>query len=151
MKILSDAFEPGGYLPVKYTCNGDNVSPALKIIEVSGETESMALIFDDPDAPLGSFTHWIIFNLSPATRELKENMPEDSILEGGVFQGRNSYGDTGYGGPCPPPGNEHRYYFRLYALDTRLDVGPGISRNELIKAMENHTIDQSELMVKFGR
>lgn len=151
MRILSDAFEPGSHLPAKYTCEGENVSPALKITEVSAEAESLALIFDDPDAPLGTFAHWIIFNLSPATRELKENMPEDSILEGGVCQGQNSFGNTGYGGPCPPPGSEHRYYFRLYALNKKLDVGPGISRNELIKAMENSTINQSELIVMFGR
>ncbi len=151
MKITTDAFEAGGKIPVKYTCEGEDVSPVLHIREVPDEAQSLALIFDDPDAPNGTFTHWVIYNLSPDTRELNENVPEGATLENDIYQGRNDFGTTGYGGPCPPQGMEHRYYFRLYALDEVLTVGPGITRNELIKAMEDHTVGQSELMGTFRR
>ena len=113
-------------------------------------TKSFALICDDPDAPSGTYVHWVIFNLPANIRELSENIPKKETLENGVIQGKNDFGKTGYGGPCPP-GGTHRYYFKLYALDTILEGKPGITKRELLKIMESHVLEESQLMGRYKR
>jgi len=109
------------------------------------------LITDDPDAPGGTFTHWVLFNLPADTRSLAENVSKVDELPNGARQGKNGFRKIGYGGPCPPPGKPHRYYFRLYAFDQKLDLKPGASKEEVEKAMEGHTLGKAEIMGKYGR
>lgn len=145
MQLTSKAFTPEGAIPSQYTCDGSNTCPTLEIVDVPENAKSLALIFDDPDAPGGTFLHWTIWNIPPYTETIESDLPEDAI------EGRTSFGDTGYGGPCPPDG-EHRYYFRLYALDTELSELPeGASREELEVAMEGHIIEKAELMGRYDR
>lgn len=145
MQLTSKAFTHEGAIPPQYTCDGNNTCPTLEILDVPENAKSLALIFDDPDAPGGTFLHWTIWNIPPYTETIESDLPED------VIEGRTSFGETGYGGPCPPDG-EHRYYFRLYALDTELSELPeGASREELETAMEGHIIEQAELMGRYDR
>ena len=116
IKITSPAFEDGGMIPAKYTCDGEDISPPLKWQPAHDGTQSIALICDDPDAPMGTFVHWVLFNLPADTSELQENFPDDETLPNGTRQGASDFGKTGYGGPCPPSGT-HRYYFKIYALE----------------------------------
>ncbi|MGA2748720.1 MAG: YbhB/YbcL family Raf kinase inhibitor-like protein [Verrucomicrobiota bacterium] len=144
MRISSPAFEDGGTIPERYTREGGNKRPSLKFEGIPPTAQSLALIVDNPEAPQGAFTHWIVFNLSPATRELNENvMP--TILQ----QGRNDYGQDGYAGP-KSPSNEHHYFFRLYALDSRLTLTHGVSRLDLEEAMIGHIIAVAECQGQFG-
>jgi Raf kinase inhibitor-like YbhB/YbcL family protein len=113
IKITSTAFSEGQFIPAKYTCDGQDISPPLKWDSVPKETRSIALICDDPDAPRKAWTHWVLYNLPPETRDLAENFPDDETLEDGARQGVTDFGKTGYGGPCPPSGKAHRYYFRI--------------------------------------
>jgi Raf kinase inhibitor-like YbhB/YbcL family protein len=149
--IHTNAFEPGGEIPAKYTCSGADVSPALSWAETPAHTQALALLVDDPDAPGGTFTHWVLYNLGPQERELREGIPKVEQLPSGALQGRNDFRKIGYGGPCPPPGKPHRYFFKLYALDAKLNLRPGASKSELEKAMKGHILGQSELMGKFQR
>lgn len=142
MKITSGAFSEGQRIPEQYTCDGENVSPSLSISDILDGTESLVLIVDDIDAPGGVFDHWIVFDL-PVVSEIK------SGEEPGV-NGRNSFGKTGYGGPCPPRG-EHRYYFRIFALDKKLGLIGGISRREVEGAMKGHVLGSAELMGRYAR
>ncbi len=144
MKIYSSAFEHGQPIPSKYACEGENVSPPLAFEDVPGETKSLALVVDDPDAPVGVFDHWIAWNLNPDTREL----PEDARVE---TQGKNHYGELQYRGPCPPPGSPHRYFFKAYALDTLLDLPQGSSKGQLEEAMEGHILAKGELVGTYKR
>ncbi len=150
MKITSRAFEDGGMIPRTYTCDGLDVSPPLSWSAGPEGTKSYALISDDPDAPMKTWVHWILFNLPPSVTELAEKIPVQKILENGAKQGRNDSGDIGYGGPCPP-GGIHRYFFKIYALDAMLDSGPGITKSELLKAMEGHILAQGQMMGKYRR
>ena len=150
IEIKSSAFENEGMIPRKYTCDGEDISPPLSWGAVPEETKSLALICDDPDAPLGTFVHWVIFNIPPDIHELPEAVPSQNILKNGAKQGKNDFGNFGYGGPCPPFGT-HRYYFKLYALDTMLDLEPGIKKKQLLKAMEGHILAEGQLMGKYKR
>ncbi len=145
LTITSPAFKNGELIPSKFTCDGADISPALAIGNVPPEAKSLALIMDDPDAPGGMWVHWVVWNIDPATREI----PEDSVPAGARL-GRNDFRQTPYGGPCPPSGT-HRYFFKLYALDTRLELAAGTDKAGLEKAMKGHVLAQAELMGKFKR
>ncbi len=149
--LESKAFPKGGEIPGKYTCSGEDVSPALFWNGAPEETKSFALIVEDPDAPSGTFTHWIVYDLPSASRQLPESVSKTDDLSGGGRQGRNDFRRSGYGGPCPPPGKPHRYFFKLYALNTTLNLQVGASKRDLESAMRGHVIAQAELMGKFGR
>jgi Raf kinase inhibitor-like YbhB/YbcL family protein len=148
--ITKAAFEEGGMIPRKYTCDGDDVSPPLAWTGVPGEAKTLALICDDPDAPVGTWVHWVLFNLPRNTQELHQAIPPEKELKNGAKQGRNDFGNIGYGGPCPPAGT-HRYYFKLYALDTALNLTAGATKAELLKAMEGHILAQGQIMGKYRR
>jgi Raf kinase inhibitor-like YbhB/YbcL family protein len=144
MKITSSAFQQGAEIPSKFSCDGANTSPPLQISDVPAGAKSLALIVDDPDAPSGLFTHWMVWNISLQT---------SAIAEGGApkgSQGTNDFGKSGYGGPCPPSGT-HRYYFRVFALDRELDLPAGAKRSQVDAAMKGHVIAQGELMGKYSR
>ena len=150
IKITSSVFEDGGLIGAKYTCDGADMSPPLRWDVVPESTKSIALICDDPDAPMGTFVHWVIFGLPAETRELAENIPSDETLPNGAKQGKSDFGRIGYGGPCPPSGT-HRYFFKIYALDTEVDLAAGASKRELVKAMEGHILGQGQLIGKYKR
>ena len=144
ISITSTSFQAGGDIPAKFTCNGTNVSPELQISSVPNEAKSLVLTVDDPDAPRGLFTHWIVWNIDPKTTRVVEN----SAPTAGV-QGLNDFGKRNYGGPCPPSGT-HRYFFKIFALDTKLELKPGARRAELDAAMRGHTLAQGELMGRYS-
>ena len=150
IKITSSAFEDGGLIPAKYTCDGKDISPPLQWDAVPEGTKSIALICDDPDAPMGTFVHWVLFNLPAETRELAERLPDDETLTDGTRQGTTGFGKTGYGGPCPPSGT-HRYFFKIYALDTKIDLVAIADKAQLLKAMEGHILSQGQLIGKYKR
>jgi Raf kinase inhibitor-like YbhB/YbcL family protein len=152
MKISSTAFDEGGMLAPRFTCDGAGVSPPLEWTDVPDGTQHFALICEDPDAPSGVFTHWLLYDLSGRTRELEEDVPKDAVLSIGARQGTNSFGNIGYGGACPPTGDrEHRYFFKVYALDSHLAVRPGASKNELLDAIRDHVLAEAQLMGKYKR
>jgi Raf kinase inhibitor-like YbhB/YbcL family protein len=152
MKLSSTAFDEGGMLPPRFTCDGAGVSPPLEWTDEPDGTQHFALICEDPDAPSGVFTHWLLYNLSAGSRELEEDVPKDAVLSIGARQGTNSFGDVGYGGACPPPGDrEHRYFFKLYALDTDLAVQPSASKDQLLDAMRDHVLAETQLIAKYKR
>ncbi len=149
--LQSSAFEPGATIPAHYTCQGDDVSPPLNW---SGGPENVAvftLVMDDPDAPTGTFTHWLLCNLPGDVRDLTEAMPTAVQLANGVTQGRNDFGKIGYGGPCPPPGPPHRYRFTLYALDARPLVRSGATKQQVLDGMKEHILDQAQLIGMYQR
>jgi Raf kinase inhibitor-like YbhB/YbcL family protein len=148
--VKTTAFSEGGTVPQKHTCDGADVSPALAWAGAPAGTQSVALIADDPDAPVGTWTHWIIWNI-PAESALAEGVAKVENLGNGARQGKNDFKRVGYGGPCPPPGNPHRYFFKLYALNAKLDVKAGAGRSELERAMKGHILAQAELMGRYGR
>lgn len=148
--ITSPAFEEGAMIPEKYTCDGANVSPPLAWTSVPEGTNTLALICDDPDAPIGTFVHWVLFNLPASIKELPEGVPPDKEIENGTKQGKNGFGKIGYSGPCPP-GGTHRYYFKFYALDIELDLKAGVKKKKLIKAMEGHILSKGQLMGRYKR
>ena len=150
IKITSPAFGDGGMIPAKYTCDGANISPLLQWEAVPEGTVSVALICDDPDAPMGTWVHWVLFNLPADTKELPEKFPDDETLPDGTRQGLTDFGNTGYGGPCPPSGT-HRYFFKIYALDSKIDIVSIVDKPELLKAMEEHIIGQGQLMGTYKR
>jgi Raf kinase inhibitor-like YbhB/YbcL family protein len=150
MKITSTAFEESGMIPRKYTCDGEDVSPPLAWTGVPEGAKTIALISDDPDAPVGTWVHWVLFNLPAAEKGLPEAVPPDEELKNGAKQGQNDFRRIGYGGPCPP-GGTHRYFFKLYALDTVLNLPAGATKAELLKAMEGHILAQGQLMGKYRR
>lgn len=148
--LASTAFASGGQIPSRYTCQGEEVSPALSWTAPPEGTRSFALIMDDPDAPNGTWTHWVIFNLPPEYRSLDEGLPARNKLDDGVVQGKNSWHKFGYRGPCPPSGTHH-YAFHLYALDTLLDLGPGTTAERLRQAMDGHVLAEAVLTGLFGK
>jgi unsaturated rhamnogalacturonyl hydrolase len=150
IKITSEAFDEGGMIPPKYTCDGDDISPPLKWDSVPDGTKSIALINDDPDAPMGTWVHWVLYNLPAGKRELPEAFPVDEKLPDGTRQGKTDFGKTGYGGPCPPSGT-HRYYFKIYALDTVIESSDVLNKKNLLKKMEGHILAQGQLMGKYKR
>ncbi len=150
IKITSSAFAESGMIPPKYTCDGQDVSPPLRWGSVPEGTRSIALICDDPDAPMGTFVHWVLYNLPAEARELPEGVPVQETLPNGARQGTSDFGTTGYGGPCPP-GGTHRYFFKIYALDAPVELSAGATKAELLGAMEGHILAQGQLMGKYRR
>jgi Raf kinase inhibitor-like YbhB/YbcL family protein len=152
MILTSATFPPDGPIPRPYTCDGEDRSPALAWSEIPVETRSFALICDDPDAPRGTWVHWVLFNLPADAVELAPAVPQAPELPSGARQGINDGGDVGYGGPCPPHGHgPHRYFFRLYALDIMLNVPPGVKRPDLDNAMTGHILAEATVMGTYGR
>lgn len=145
LTLTSDAFANGQSIPAKYSCVGKNISPALAWKESPAGTQSFALIVDDPDAPMGTWVHWVLFNIPAGTQTLQENSDTRAISTG-----KNSSGNTRYDGPCPPSGT-HRYFFKLYALDSSLSLSPGATKEQVLKAMEGHILAQGELMGTFSK
>jgi Raf kinase inhibitor-like YbhB/YbcL family protein len=150
IELVSPGFGEGQMIPRENTCDGQDISPELQWAAIPDETRSLALIVDDPDAPSGTFVHWVVYNLPIDRHELTENMPHDESLPNGAIQGVNDFGRIGYGGPCPPSGT-HRYYFTLYALDTDLDLPPGQTKATLLDAMGNHILAKGQLMGRYKR
>jgi hypothetical protein len=144
--LTSPAFQSGESIPLKYTCEGSNISPPLRWTGSPAGTKTFALICDDPDAPSGTWVHWVLFNLPASSGALGERVEPAGNLRGGAKQGANSFGKIGYGGPCPPPGKPHRYFFKLYALDAEIALKPGATKQELLRAMEKHVLAQGQLM-----
>jgi Raf kinase inhibitor-like YbhB/YbcL family protein len=151
MRLTSAAFADGDTIPARYTCSGEDVSPPLVWNNTPDGTASFALIGDDPDAPGRIWVHWVIYNIPSTSTSLDEEIPAQERLGDGSLQGRNDFRRIGYGGPCPPPGNPHRYFFKLYALDSQLELGPGVTKAELEAAMEGHILAEAQLMGTFGR
>jgi Raf kinase inhibitor-like YbhB/YbcL family protein len=151
LQIQSSSFADGGTIPTKYTCDGQDTSPPLSWAEPPPAAQSLALIVDDPDAPAGSWVHWVLFNLPASTRALPESLPADDPMVAGGLHGTNSWKKLGYGGPCPPKGSTHRYFFKLYALDTTLDLDAGASRGNVEKAMAGHILAEGQLVGQYGR
>ena len=151
MKLTSTAFAPGETIPVQYTCDGDDLSPPLQWEGVPAKTEAFALICDDPDAPMGTWDHWIVFNLPAATTLLPEGITTESDLGKEARRGQNSWRRTGYGGPCPPLGKPHRYYFRIYALSGCVNLPEGAAKQDLLEALTPLILAEGELMGKYGR
>jgi len=151
LEIGSKAFSAGETIPKKFTCDGPDVSPKLNWNEPPAKTQGFALIMDDPDAPVGTWVHWVLFDLPADTRELAEGVAKQDQLANGARQGRNDFGKIGYGGPCPPQGNPHRYFFKLYALDAKLNLKAGASKADAERAMKGHLLAQAELMGRYGR
>ena len=145
MKITSPAFQEGGTIPEKFSKSGQNVSPELRIEGAPAEAKSLALIVDDPDAPVGLFTHWLVWNIDPKTTEIGENSVPQNAL-----QGTSDFGNARYGGPCPPSG-AHRYYFRAYALDATLSLPSSATKSAVEKAMAGHIIAKGSLMGTYSR
>ena len=150
MDLKSSAFEAGGIIPKKYTCDGPDVSPPLSWSDVPGGAKSLTLIADDPDAPRGTWVHWVAWNIPATARALEEDAPKRDTLPNGMKQGTTDFRSIGYGGPCPPSGT-HRYFFKLYALDATLNLPPSTTKKDLEKAMQGHVLAQSELMGKYAR
>lgn len=150
ISVTSSAFKNEEMIPAKYTCDGEELSPPLSWSGIPKEAKSIALISDDPDAPRGDWVHWLIFNLPPDTKGLPEGVPHDDKLASDSVQGKHDGGGVGYGGPCPPSGT-HRYYFKVYALDTKVMLGPDATKKSLLAAMEGHILAQGELMGRYKR
>jgi len=150
MEINSPAFAHGAPIPREHTCDGKDVSPPLSFAAPPPGTLSLALIADDPDAPMGTWVHWVAWNIPAGSRSLPASLPGKDTLPDGTRQGINDFRRPGYGGPCPPSGT-HRYYFRLYALDTSLDLPATTTRGDLDKAMRGHVLAQAELLGTYGR
>ncbi len=151
LTLSSPAFDEMQAIPGKYTCDGEDVSPQLAWNIVPEGTQSWALVMDDPDAPVGVFTHWLIFDLPPNMQELPEGVPNEEQLAAGGKQGKNDFGRVGYGGPCPPAGKPHRYRFHLYGLDRFTGLKPDISKQQLLDAIEGHIVDSAQLTGKYQR
>jgi Raf kinase inhibitor-like YbhB/YbcL family protein len=149
--VKSSAFGAGAEIPKQFTCSGADVSPALDWSGALAKTASFALIMDDPDAPVGTWVHWVLWNLPPNAHSLPQDVAKREQLDDGSRQGTNDFRKIGYNGPCPPPGKPHRYFFRLYALDTKLNLAPGATRQELDTAMKGHVLGEAEYMGTFRR
>ncbi len=152
LALSSPAFENGGTIPTMYTGEGEDVSPALVWKDAPDGVRTFALIMDDPDAPVGTFTHWLICEIPAGTQWLPDGVPKEGEVSAPIqaVQGLNGFDKTGYGGPRPPKGKAHRYYFRLYALDERLEMPPGFSKSQLRAAMKGHILAEAELMGRYA-
>ncbi|RMH08046.1 MAG: YbhB/YbcL family Raf kinase inhibitor-like protein [Nitrospirae bacterium] len=149
--LTSSAFQEGAFIPKKYTCEGPDVSPPLQWQGVPQGTRSLALICDDPDAPMGTWVHWVLFNIPPTETSLPEGVPPQETFRSGAIHGINDFRRVGYGGPCPPPGKPHRYYFKLYALDTVLHLKPRATKAQVVTATKGHILAEAQLMGRYGR
>jgi Raf kinase inhibitor-like YbhB/YbcL family protein len=150
MILTSSAFKNGEQIPTKYSCDGEKISPPLTWTNAPAGTKSFLLIVDDPDAPRGTFTHWVIFNIPASVNSLPENIPTDPTLSNGATQGQNGAGKIGYTSPCPPSGT-HRYMFQLFALDTQLTLAPGAAKQDVLNAIQGHIIAQTTLTGLYSR
>ncbi|MFA6923175.1 MAG: YbhB/YbcL family Raf kinase inhibitor-like protein [Bacteroidales bacterium] len=152
MKIVlkSNGFNDGEMMPAKFSCDGENVSPPLSWDSVPEKAKTFAIICDDPDAPMKTWVHWVIFNIPSNVKELKEGMKKDAVLGNKIIQGTTDFGKSGYGGPCPP-GGTHRYFFKIYALDCEMNLKAATTKEQLLKAMEGHILAQGELIGKYKR
>jgi Raf kinase inhibitor-like YbhB/YbcL family protein len=150
IKVISTAFQEGGMIPKQYTCDGQNISPPLAWDSVPSGANTIALIADDPDAPGRTWVHWVIFDLPASAKNLPENLPPLESIAGGGKQGTTDFRKVGYGGPCPPSGT-HRYYFKVYALDKELGLDSKTTKDQVLKAMEGHTLAQGQLMGRYKR
>lgn len=151
LEIKSPVFKEGGSIPLQYTCKGSDISPPLSWSGVPKSAKSMALICDDPDAPGMTWVHWVVYNISPDENGLKEDLAKSGTLPGGTLQGITDFRKIGYGGPCPPPGGPHRYYFKLYALDKKLELKAGATKDMLLKSMDGYILEEAQLMGTFKR
>ncbi len=151
LELKSPAFVERGTVPRQYTCEGKDLSPALTWSDAPADTQSFALICDDPDAPMGTWVHWVIYNIPATATGLPEGVSTAGDLQDGSRQGITDFGRTGYGGPCPPPGKPHRYYFKLYALDERLDIKSRVTKEVLLSAMKDHVLAEAALMGTYQR
>jgi len=151
MTLKSEAFAEGEFIPKKYSCEGPDVSPPLEWSPPPAGTKSLVLIFDDPDAPVGIWVHWVMYGIPPDTTSLPENVPKEEIVLGNIRQGTNDFKRIGYGGPCPPAGKPHRYYFKLYALDIESNWEPGLTKDEVLKKIDGHVLSTAQLMGKYQR
>jgi len=151
MQLSSTAFAEGAPIPAKYTCDDKNLSPPLRWSGTPPGTKSIALIVDDPDAPGGTWVHWVLFDAPAQTQEFAQDLPKTQYLPGGARQGLNGFKHLGYGGPCPPPGHPHRYFFKVYALDTMLGLKPGATKGEVERAMTGHILGEGQLMATYKR
>jgi hypothetical protein len=149
--ISSPSFSDGVDIAKKFTCDGADVSPQLTWSDPPAGTKSLALLADDPDAPVGNWNHWVLWNLPAESRELGENVAKTAQLPDGSRQGPNDFRKTGYNGPCPPPGKPHRYYFKIFALDAKPDLKGSAGKRELEAAMKGHILAQAEWMGRYGR
>ena len=149
--ITSTSFNNNQTIPVQFTGDGKNISPPLTFHGLPPNTKSLALICDDPDAPAGTWVHWLVFDISPAAQGIKEGVPPQMVLADGSKQGRNSFNDIGYGGPAPPPGKLHHYHFKLYALDKLLNLKGDVNKGDLLVAMSRHVLAESELIGTYRR
>jgi len=150
MTIISPAFSEGETIPVQYTCDGNDISPPLTWSDPPDGTVSFALISDDPDAPMGTWVHWVVYDIPADVSGLPENVPEKPALDNGAVQGVNDFGSIGYGGPCPPSGI-HRYYFKLYAIDAKLGLKSGAAKDMVLEAMRGHVLAEAQLMGRYSR
>ncbi|MGD0830009.1 MAG: YbhB/YbcL family Raf kinase inhibitor-like protein [Terracidiphilus sp.] len=146
LELTSPSFQNGASIPAKFTCSGASISPQLSWSAPPAGTKALALVVTDPDAPSGTFTHWLLYNISAGTRGLAENLPKQGQLGDGSLQGRNQHEEIGYAGPCPPNHQQHRYFFRLYALDAKLSLTPGAERSEVEAVMKGHILGRGELV-----
>lgn len=151
IEISSSAFEDGDAIPKRYSCDGEDISPALSWDNLPAGTQSLALIMDDPDAPAGTWVHWVVYDIPPGSSGFPEKVPATGEAPGGGKQGTNSWKRIGYNGPCCPPRSKHRYYFKLYALDAVMGLKGGANKEALLKAMQGHLLDQGQLMGTFSR
>jgi Raf kinase inhibitor-like YbhB/YbcL family protein len=151
INLSSTAFQEGETIPKQFTGDGKDVSPPLTWADPPDGTKSFVLICDDPDAPRGTWTHWVLYNLPADQRKSDEGVPTDESLPNGAKQGKNDFGKVGYGGPAPPRGKPHRYFFRLYALDTTLDLPAGATRDKVVAAAKGHVLAEGQLMGHYGR
>jgi Raf kinase inhibitor-like YbhB/YbcL family protein len=151
LELTSTAFREGAPIPGQYTADGRNVSPPLQWRDVPAGTRGLALVCEDPDAPRGTFTHWVAYNLPAESRELPEGVPAEPTLPDGTLQGTNDFGRVGYGGPAPPAGKPHRYFFMLFALDGPLHLPPGATRPQLLAAVKGHVLGEAQLMGTYSR
>ncbi|UCD55883.1 MAG: YbhB/YbcL family Raf kinase inhibitor-like protein [Candidatus Omnitrophota bacterium] len=151
LEIKSPAFKNGEPIPLKYTGKGEDISPPIMWSDVPEGTKSFALISDDPDAPMGTWVHWVLYDIPRDRRSLPQGVKKDRVLDDGSKQGTTDFGRVGYGGPYPPPGLEHRYFFKLYALDAKLDLKPALTKKALLNAIEGHVIEKAEFIGTFKR
>ena len=151
MELKSSAFQTGADVPRKHTCDAADVSPLLRWEKAPAGTRAFALIVDDPDAPAGTWVHWVIYDLPAETKELKEGTPKTETQANGAKQGVNDFRRVGYSGPCPPPGQLHRYFFKLYALDAPTNLKPRATKQQLLEAMKGHVLEETELVGRYER
>ena len=150
MIIISSAFQEGGMIPARFTCDGQDISPPLSWSGLPANTKSLALISDDPDAPMGTWVHWVAYNIPPDMPGFEEGIAKDTLAKKGVLQGMTDFRRQEYGGPCPPSGT-HRYYFKLYALDVILELNPGATKKQVEAAMQGHILAQAQIMGRYTR